>query len=243
MRLLNGDCLELMKDVQDDSIDMILCDLPYGIKRMKWDIAIPFDKMWEHYERIIKDNGVIALFGQEPFSSALRMSNLKMYRYDIIWNKHIPSGMSYARYRPMKQTENISIFYKEPGRYNPQMITREKPIKSGGMKESLSGGTKGLNAIKKEYKEKFPTDLVEFCKVRKGAVHPTQKPVPLLEYLIKTYTNEGETVLDNCCGSGSTGVACVNTGRNFIGMELDGGYFDIAKNRIGEARKQIIMED
>ena len=238
--LRQGDCLSIMKDIPDKSIDMILCDLPYGTTACKWDVVIPFEPLWEQYNRIIKDNGAIALFGNEPFTTLLIHSNLKGFKYRWDWNKKIPSGMSYARYRPMQQTEDIAIFTKngEKTIYNPQMIKREKPIKSGGNKYSPSAPIqvcKKNSNYNKTYEYKNPTTLLEFDKVRKGSLHPTQKPVELLEYLIKTYTNENETVLDNCMGSGSTGVACINTNRNFIGIELDEKYFEIATNRINNA--------
>ncbi len=211
-----------------------------GTTACKWDVVIPFEPLWIEYKRIIKDRGCIALFGSEPFSSHLRMSNIKGYKYDWDWNKKIPSGMSYARYRPMQQTERISIFTSDGGKtiYNPQMIKRDKPIKSGGTKHSETApiAKKDVN-FKKTYDYKNPTTLLEFDKIRKGSVHPTEKPVKLLEYLIKTYTNENETVLDNCMGSGSTGVACINTNRNFIGIEKDDKYFEISKNRIEQARQ------
>lgn len=241
MQLLHGDCLELMKSIPDKSIDMILCDLPYGTTDCKWDSVIPFEPLWEQYKRIIKDNGAIVLFGSEPFSTLLRYSNLKMYKYDWIWDKKIPSGMSYARFQPMRQTENISVFCKGKTIYNPQITKRDKPIKAGGMKHSDSAATNGYKALKKVYDYKNPTNLIQFDKIRKGSLHPTQKPVALLEYLIKTYTNEGEVVLDNCMGSGSTGVACVNTNRNFIGIELDNNYYNIAKQRIKEAQSKLTI--
>lgn len=232
IQIKQGDCLELMKEIPDESIDMILCDLPYGTTACKWDTVIPFDKLWEQYKRIIKDNGAICLFGSEPFSTELRHSNLKMYKYDWIWDKKIPSGMSYARFQPMRQTENISVFCKGKTVYNPQMIKRDKPIKGGGMSKGETTNNQKLVALHKTYDYKNPINILVFDKIRKGSLHPTQKPVALLEYLIKTYTNEGETVLDNCMGSGSTGVACINTNRNFIGYELDEHYFQIAKERL-----------
>ena len=229
-----GDCLELMKEIPDKSINMILCDLPYGTTQCSWDTVIPFDKLWEQYNRIIKDNSAIVLFGSEPFSSQLRCSNLKNYKYDWVWDKKIPSGMCNAKIQPMRQTENISVFVRGKSHYNPQMISREMPIKGGGLRDSYSGGNVGKNMkpLHKIYDMKYPTTLIVFDKIRKGSLHPTQKPVPLLEYLIKTYTNEGELVLDNCMGSGSTGVACLHTNRNFIGFELDEKYFNIAKERL-----------
>lgn len=223
-----------MKNIPDKSIDMILCDLPYGTTACKWDIIIPFEPLWEQYNRIIKDNGAIALFCNEPFTSTLICSNLRGFKYRWDWNKKIPSGMSYAKYRPMSQIEDIAIFTKngEKTIYNPQMITRDIPIKGGGMKNSDSAASNGYKPLKKTYNLKNPTTLLGFDKIRKGSVHPTQKPLALLEYLIKTYTNEGELVLDNCMGSGSTGVACKHLNRKFIGIELDKEYFEIAKNRI-----------
>lgn len=240
--LRQGDCLELMKDIPDESIDMILCDLPYGTTACKWDTVIPFEPLWEQYNRIIKPNGAIALFGNEPFTSRLICSNLKGFKYRMDWNKKIPSGMGYAKYRPMQQTEDIAIFTKkgEKTKYFPQMIKRDKPIKSGGNTKQ-AGAYSGFKCMgegkeyKKTYEFKNPVTLIEFDKIRKGALHPTQKPVPLLEYLIKTYTSEGDVVLDNCMGSGSTGVACKNLNRNFIGIELNEEYFEIASNRIKEA--------
>ena len=237
-KLYQGDCIELMKDIPDGSVDLVLTDPPYGTTACKWDSVIPFEPMWEQLNRIIKPNGAICLFGSEPFSSALRMSNIKNFKYDWIWDKRIPSGMSYARFQPMRQTENISVFSNGKTVYNPQMVKRDKPIKKGGNKYSPSAPIQACKEgkdFKKTYEYKNPINLIVFDKIRKGSLHPTQKPVPLLEYLIRTYTNEGETVLDFTMGSGSTGVACVNTNRNFIGIELDEEYFKIAENRIKQA--------
>ena len=237
-KLYQGDCIELMKDIPDGSVDLVLTDPPYGTTACKWDSVIPFEPMWEQLNRIIKPNGAICLFGSEPFSSALRMSNIKNFKYDWIWDKRIPSGMSYARFQPMRQTENISVFCNGKTVYNPQMVKRDKPIKKGGNKYSPSAPIQACKEgkdFKKTYEYKNPINLIVFDKIRKGSLHPTQKPVPLLEYLIRTYTNEGETVLDFTMGSGSTGVACVNTNRNFIGIELDEEYFKIAENRIKQA--------
>ena len=242
IELKQGDCLELMKDIPDGSVDLVLTDPPYGTTACKWDSVIPFEPMWEQLNRIIKPNGAICLFGNEPFTSCLICSNIKGFKYRWDWNKKIPSGMGYAKYRPMQQTEDICVFSKngEKTKYNPQLIKRDKPIKSGGnsIQARVYSGFKCMengNEYKKTYDYKNPITLIEFDKVRKGALHPTQKPVALLEYLIRTYTNEGETVLDFTMGSGSTGVACVNTNRRFIGIELDEGYFNIAKKRIEEA--------
>ena len=242
IRLIQGDCLDKMKDIPDVSIDAIITDPPYGTTACKWDSVIPFEPMWEQLNRIIKPNGAICLFGSEPFSSALRMSNIKHFKYDWIWDKKIPVGMSYARFQPMRQTENISVFCKSKTVYNPQMVKRDKAIKKGGNKYSPTSpiqACKKGREFQKTYEYKNPVNLLTFDRIRRGTVHPTQKPVDLLEYLICTYTNGGEAVLDFTMGSGTTGVACVNTNRNFIGIELDEGYFNIAKDRIEEAKKNI----
>jgi site-specific DNA-methyltransferase (adenine-specific) len=238
-----------MKDIPDKSVDMILCDLPYGTTACKWDIVIPFEPLWGQYERIIKDNGAIVLFGSEPFSSALRMSNIKLYKYDWYWNKVQGTGFSAVKKQPMRVIETISVFYKKPPIYNPQMEKREKVIDSRNWKQNKrisenSRFTSTDNSLsQKIYDKKYPVNLLNINRASNECnnskrVHPTQKPVALLEYLIKTYTNEGETVLDNCMGSGSTGVACVNTNRNFIGIELDDKYFEIAKERIESHKVQ-----
>ena len=231
IELMQGDCLEKMKDIPDKSIDMILCDLPYGTTACKWDVIIPFEPLWEQYNRIIKDTGAIVLFGSEPFSSKLRMSNLKNYKYDWVWDKKQAGNVFLVKKQPLKIHETISVFNSKY--YYPQM--REgKMRKKGGAKKSL------LYDIKKNYQTKnnlyYPTSILnDFSNANKSnRLHPTQKPVALLEYLIKTYTNEGETVLDNCMGSGTTGIACKNLNRNFIGIELDPEYFKIAENRINE---------
>ena len=236
MQLIHGDCLELMKEIPDKSIDMVLCDLPYGTTSCRWDVIIPFEPLWAQYKRIIKDRGAIVLFGNQPFTTLLIASNLSGFKYCWQWDKKIPAGMSYARFRPMQQTEDIVVFTNNGGisNYYPQMIKRDKPIKAGGMVQSESAASIGYKALKKIYEEKQPVTLIQFDKIRRGSQHPTQKPVALLEYLIKTYTLEGETVLDNCMGSGSTGVACINTNRKFIGIEKDDKYFEIAKKRIEE---------
>ena len=320
--LKHGDCLELMKDIPDGSVDMILCDLPYGTTACKWDSGIPFEPMWKQYNRIIKNNGAIVLFGSEPFSSLLRLSNIDMFRYDWIWEKPNGSGFLSAKKAPLKNHEIISVFYLDKaevtGRsekfknlrdwfyserlktglstkeinnilgnrmsghyftkgvqftipteenykklqatgyfqkpydeiksefdnlandceitYNPQM-SKGKPYtcKQGRLAEVVTGMSVGKSThITKSDGKRYPKTVLKFNK--ETGSHPTQKPVALLEYLIKTYTNEGETVLDFTMGSGSTGVACINTNRNFIGIELDKGYFDIAEKRIKEAQ-------
>ncbi len=252
---MHGDCLELMKDIPDGSVDMILCDLPYGTTDCKWDTALPFDSLWSQYGRIISSNGVIALFGSEPFSTLMRYSNLKQFKYDWIWKKNTTTGFQHAKNMPLKDYEIISIFSKggmghksllgeRRMMYNPQGLVPCNITHNG---KSGFGGIVGKRPSHKDIVTQeftnYPKMILEYAN-EKG-FHPTQKPVALLEYLVKTYTNEGDTVLDNCMGSGSTGVACVNTGRRFIGIELDKGYFDIATKRIEEAtqNKQITMEE
>jgi DNA modification methylase len=235
INLLHGDCLELLKTIPDKSIDMILCDPPYGTTQCKWDVVIPFEPMWEQLKRITKDNGAICLFGSEPFSSALRMSNLKMFKYDWIWNKLRPSGSLNARRQPLRYHEIVSVFYSKQSMYLPFMTKGLMQNKSGGCKAGdLYRTTKIIRYQSDLY---YPRSILESkaCHNMTGKVHPTQKPVPLLEYLIKTYTLENETVLDFTMGSGSTGVACKNLNRSFIGIEKDDKYFEIAKNRIEEA--------
>ena len=233
INLMLGDCLERMKEIPDGSVDMVLADPPYGTTACKWDSVIPLEPMWEQLKRVIKSNGAIVLFGQEPFSSVLRVSNLKMFKYDWVWDKKIPSGMCNAKTMPMRQNELIHVFIRGKNFYNPQMITREKTIKAGGNKPSISAGSLGFKGeYKKTYTHKFPSTILQFAKVRRGALHPTQKPVELMEYLIRTYTNENETVLDFTMGSGTTGVACKNLNRKFIGIEKDETYFKIAQDRI-----------
>ena len=237
IKLLNGDCLEVMKTIKDHSVDLILCDLPYGTTACKWDNIIPFDKLWEQYNRIIKDNGAIVLFGSEPFSSQLRLSNLKNYKYDLYWKKEKPTNFMQLKRRPGKLTENICVFYNKQCTYNPQMVKYEgKLVKNSPKGKFNSVVSAQLNKQIIPYNDtgyRYPNDILEFNRVLlRQYVHPTQKPIPLLEYLIKTFSNEGDLVLDNCMGSGSTGVACKNTNRNFIGIELDKNYFEIAKKRI-----------
>ena len=235
INLIKGDCLEKMKDISDKSIDMILCDLPYGTTQNKWDSIIPLDKLWEQYCRVIKDNGAIVLFAQTPFDKVLGCSNLKMLKYEWIWEKTSATGHLNAKKMPMKAHENILVFYKKLPTYNPQKTTGHTPVHSY-TKHQDDGSNYGKTLIGISgggSTERYPRSVQVFkTDKQKEALHPTQKPVGLLEYLIKTYTNENETVLDNTMGSGSTGIACVNTKRNFIGIELDDNYFDIAKNRI-----------
>lgn len=232
--LYKGDCLEKMKLIEDKSVDMILCDLPYGKTQCKWDIIIPFELLWEQYNRIIKDNGAIVLFGTEPFSSHLRLSNLKNYKYDWIWDKVKGTGFLNAKRQPMRNHELISVFYKKQCTYNPQKTYGHKKKKSYRSRDHHTDvyGEMNQNYLY-ESTERYPRSIQVFSTdTQNSSLHPTQKPVALLEYLIRTYTNEGDIVLDNCMGSGSTGVACVHTNRSFIGIELDDVYFSIAHDRI-----------
>ena len=239
IELYNGDCLEVMKNIPDKSVDMILCDLPYGTTACKWDSIIPFDPLWEQYNRIIKDNGAIVLFGSEPFTSFLICSNPTLFKYDIVWNKVNCSSGILAKKRPLKSHENILIFYKKQPTYNPQMEKGTKWHRCGKKERKIAAiyGKEGKLTERRggsdETDLKYPKSILTVSNAdNTKRVHPTQKPVALLEWLVKTYTNDGETVLDNCMGSGSTGVACVNTNRNFIGIELDENYFKIAKERL-----------
>lgn len=236
-KLWLGDCIKLMKNIPDKSIDMVLCDLPYGTTSCQWDIIIPFGGLWEQYHRIIKPNGVVVLFGQEPFSSVLRLSNIKEFKYDWYWEKERLTNISQVKHRAGKTVETISVFYNKQCIYNPQMQEyhgkpRSNKVKNGKLGILTDHQTKKVF----EYKDnclRYPTQVLRFQRdCLTSNLHPTQKPVALLEYLIKTYTKEHETILDNCMGSGSTGVACINTNRNFIGMELNEEYFKIAKERI-----------
>ena len=231
--LYNGDCIEVMKNIPSKSVDMILCDLPYGTTKCKWDSIIPFDKLWENYNRVTKDNAAIVLFGTEPFSTELRHSNLKMYKYDWIWDKVKPNGHLVAKHRPMQRNENISVFGKGKINYYPIMVERDKPKKSKEYSRTEIMGGNTTDNKGKTLNKKYPQNILVYSNAyQKNKLHPTQKPVELLEYLIKTYTQEGEVVLDNCMGSGTTGVACKNLNRKFIGIELDDTYYEIAKNRI-----------
>lgn len=262
INLIHGDCLEKMKDIPDASVNMILCDLPYGVlhknnPHAQWDRIIPFDKLWEQYERIIKDNGAIVLFAQGMFTAKLMMSNPKLWRYNLIWDKQRVTGFLNANRMPMRCHEDICVFYKKLPTYNPQ-YEKGQPNHSRG-----NGVHKHTNSCYGKYKEdykgrtyesvprvestvpadmKLPRSIISIKKEHESTVfHPTQKAVALLEYLINTYTNEGDLVLDNTMGSGSTGVACVNTNRNFIGIELNDEYFAIADNRIKQAQQQLTL--
>lgn len=236
--LRQGDCLELMKDIPDKSIDMVLCDLPYGATKNKWDNVIPFEPLWNQYNRIIKDNGAIVLFGNQPFSSHLILSNEKYFRYSMVWEKNKFSDFLNAKRKPMKVNEDIIVFYKKQPTYNPQ-YTYSTPYKRWNSQEAVDKQTnygKHKCNIAKSDGRRLPLTILKFNRVERP-LHPTQKPVDLLEYLIKTYTNENEVVLDNCMGVGSTGFACLNTNRKFIGIELDENYFNIAKDRLEKCQQ------
>lgn len=241
--LRQGDCLELMKDIPDGIVDMILCDLPYEVTRNKWDIKIPYIPLWRQYRRIIKDNGAIVLFGTGRFTASLVLTGRDMWRYNLVWQKTTPTGFLNANRQPLRAHEDICVFYKKQPTYNPQKTTGHKRKVSTawhkiGCKKTSNYGEHGLTSY--DSTERFPTSVLTFATDKqKAALHPTQKPVALLEYLIKTYTNPGEVVLDNCMGAGSTGVACMNTGRRFIGMELDAQYFEIAKRRLTEWQEKL----
>lgn len=259
-KLFNGDCLEVMKNIPDKSIDMILCDLPYDCNktRAKWDKKIDVKYLFQHYHRLIKNNGAIVLFGNEPFSSYLRINNLDIYKYDIKWIKNIQTGFANVNYRPMNKYEDILVFSKANAStggksnamiYNPQGLIMVNKIKKNranrhGLIMNDTNNTGLNNSLLQDgslYIQKYtnyPNNIL-YYDIEKQRFHPTQKPVALLEYLIKTYTNENEIVLDNCMGSGSTGVACLNTNRKFIGIELDKKYFDIAQNRIKEVENEL----
>ena len=242
MSLMHGDCLELMASIPDGSVDMVLCDLPYGTTACKWDSVIPFEPLWVHYKRIVKRNGAIVLTASQPFTSALVLSNPEWFRVEWVWEKNRGSNFATTKFFPMKEHESVLVFGKAQSTYNPIYEERAEGGKNRagykinpsntGKRETMGGfvdaKTRNLDADKRVPRsiQKFNTEV---------GLHPTQKPVALMEYLIRTYTNEGETVLDNCMGSGTTGVACVNTGRNFIGIEQDAKYFAIAKARIEAA--------
>lgn len=240
---MQGDCLELMKDIPDSSVDMVLCDLPYGTTANAWDNIIPFEPLWEQYRRITKPNAAIVLFSQMPFTAKLVMSNIKEFRYEWIWKKPNGTGFLNVNKMPLKAHENICIFYSALPTYKPQFRKGDLHIRGnvGGLSDNYGKFTRTKGEFTDEY---YPDDILQFdSQPHSKEGHPTQKPVPLLEYLINTYTNEGDMVLDNCMGSGSTGIACINTQRNFIGIELDENYFKIASDRIGKAQHQVTLYD
>jgi site-specific DNA-methyltransferase (adenine-specific) len=243
IELIQGDCLEKMKDIPDGSIDMILCDLPYGTTNCKWDTIIPFEPLWSCYKRIIKDNGAIALTASQPFTSALVMSNIKMFKYEWIWEKQKPTNFYQIKTQPLKSHENVLIFCIGKVSYRPQgtvmvNIKNGRKNKSSNLYSKYDGG----NYI--QTVGNYPRSVVHIpTEGDKNRLHPTQKPVALMEYLIKTYTNEGDTVLDNCMGSGTTGVACKNLNRNFIGIELDPESFKIAEKRINYENSYLLFSE
>lgn len=238
-KIYNEDCLEGMNRIPNGSVDAIICDLPYGTTQSKWDIVIPFEPLWEQYKRVIKDNGAIVLFGSEPFSSHLRLSNIKWYKYDWVWDKVKGTGFLNARKQPMRNHELISVFYKKQCTYNPQKTVgheRKRTFRSKTLQTEVYG------TMNKDYyydsTERYPRSIQVFSTdTQNCSLHPNQKTVALLEYLIRTYTNEGEIILDNCIGSGTTAVACINTNRNFIGFEKEREYYNIACRRLSDCIK------
>lgn len=241
-RIYNEDCLEGMKRIPDGSVDCIICDLPYGTTQCKWDIVIPFDKLWEQYKRVIKPNGAIILFASEPFASYLRLSNLDWYKYDWVWDKRHPTGQLNAKKQPLRQHEVVCVFYQKQCIYNPMMhanrLSRSfvgKIHKSQKMSDNYGQQYDYISDIHSESKS-YPRSIIIQTSVignsHEKVAHPTQKPIALLEYLIKTYSNECDIILDNCMGSGTTAIACINTNRKFIGFELDKEYYDLSIKRI-----------
>lgn len=232
-----GDCLELMKDIPDNSVDLILCDMPYGTTKNRWDTVLPLDKLWNEYKRISR--GAIILSAQTPFDKLLGASNLPMLRYEWIWEKTHPTGHLNAKRAPMKAHENLLVFYDRQPTYNPIKTSGHKRISSTrchNEKESTNYGMQNFSSLEYDSTERYPRSVITFASDKQRiALHPTQKPVALMEYMIRTYTNERDLVLDNCMGSGTTGVACINTNRRFIGIEKDEKYFEIASNRIKDA--------
>jgi site-specific DNA-methyltransferase (adenine-specific) len=250
MKLMLGDCLELMPQIEGKSVDMILCDLPYGTTEIEWDSCPPLQNIWDEYLRLIKSNGAIALFSAQPFTTDLINSNRKMFRYDITWVKNQPTGFLNAKRMPLRKHENILVFYKTLPVYNPQFsVVQRNDI--GRTRLNGTGSQQYQPYMKPEWSytengKRYPTDVVVFSNwngalfgnTKNATKHPTQKPIDLCEYLIKTYTNPGELVLDNCMGSGTTGIACVNTGRDFIGIEINPEYYELAQKRIHDAKIQ-----
>lgn len=239
IKLYNGDCLEIMNNIEDKSIDMILCDLPYGRTQNRWDTIIPFDELWKHYNRIIKDNGCIALFADGLFMADLMISNRKNWRYNLIWDKVLKSGFLNANKQPLRQHEEICIFYKKPPTYNPQKIKGNPNHSKGKPKDCSNNNYGSYNFLDNQEKlgdMKHPTSILRFSKPHPSVMkHPTEKSQECCEWLIRSYTNEDDLILDNCMGSGTTGVAAKNTNRKFIGIELDNTYFNIAESRIMNA--------
>lgn len=235
IQLYRGDCLQIMSGLPINSVDLLLVDLPYGVTQNKWDSPIPFSLLWEQYFRVVKRNGAMVFMAQTPFDKALGMSQPSILKYEWIWEKTKATGHLNAKKQPMKAHENILVFYREQCIYNPQKTAGEPYVGAGGpSKRDNYGNFAGIREGSPDG-SRYPRSVLRFSHESRP-LHPTAKPVPLMEYLIRTYTNEGETVLDNCMGSGTTGVACVNTRRNFVGMELDEKYFSIAEKRIQETK-------
>ena len=242
--VIHGDCLEVMPAIPDKSIDMILCDLPYGTTQCKWDTIIPLEPLWKEYKRLVKDSGAIVLTASQPFTSALVMSNPDMFAYCWIWEKTKATGFFDAKKRPLNNYEDIAVFYSKLPTYNPQMENAERLYKRGFVKRKKSDCYgKEKDFIQQETGERYPKRIIVFGNAdTRDILHPTQKPVALFEYLIRTYTNEGETVLDNCIGSGTTAIAALNTGRFFIGIEKEQKYVDIARKRIADHQQQLTLD-
>ena len=238
--LMHGDCLERMKEIPDGSVDMVLADPPYGTTACKWDTVIDLPLMWEQLKRVIKPNGAIVMTASQPFTSALIMSNVAMFKYDWVWQKPKGTGHLNAKKMPMRDKEDVLVFYSKQATYNPQFLPGDAYREKSGGKNTK--GYAGYGADKRTGNnndgKRFPKQVIKFGVVERGTVHPTQKPVALMEYLVRTYTHEGDTVLDFTMGSGTTGVACLSTGRDFIGIELDPGYFQIASERIASAQQK-----
>ena len=234
--IYNEDCLEGMKRIPDKSVDMILCDLPYGTTQNKWDVIIPFDLLWKEYERILKERGVVVLTSHGIFTSKVILSNEKIFKYKLVWEKSKSTNFLNAKKQPLRKHEDICVFYRKQPTYNP-IMSKGLPYNKGIRKDQLTGSYGNFKPVEvASGGERYPTDII-YCKTAESegeVLHPTQKPVALFEYLIKTYTNEGETVLDNCMGSGTTAIACMNTDRNYIGFELDEEYYEMSSNRISK---------
>lgn len=240
-KLMFGDCLELMDYIYDGSVDLILCDLPYGLTKNKWDSVIDLPKLWQHYERIIKPNGAIILFGQDKFSAKLMLSNEKLHRYNLIWEKTTPTGHLNAKKMPMRSHEDILVFYKQLPIYNPQKTTgHERKVSTAhhkrGSKKTTNYGEHGLTTY--DSTERYPKSIWKFATDKqKSSLHPTQNPLKLIEEIVKTFSNEGDLVLDNCAGSGTTGIACIETNRNFILIEKEKEMIEVIKKRAGDFNK------
>ncbi len=239
--LWHGDCLELMPSLPDGSVDMILCDLPYGTTACKWDTIIPFEPLWEQYERVIKDNGAIVLTASQPFTTALIASNLKLFKYTWVWEKSKATGFLNSKKRPLVAHEDICLFYKKQPTYNPQMTrgdAYDKGVRKDQTDDDVYGYFKRVQVKSEGFRYPRSVQYFKTAESEGETYHKTQKPVALFEYLIRTYTNEGEVVLDNCIGSGTTAIACINTRRNFIGIEKEQEYVELARRRVEEVSEE-----